>query len=95
MNYEQKNYGKIGSKSIDKTCYIEELSPSDCFLYQKTFFVLTQDYRKNSSRLAISLIDGCTRWFSADITVDRIELYTSNEDGHLVAIKNEKIITQD
>lgn len=94
MNYEQKNYGKIGNKIIDKVCYIEELSPADCFLYQKTFFVLTQDYRKNSSRLAVSLADGCSRWFNPDTTVEKVELYSSNEDGHLVAIKDEKTITE-
>lgn len=94
MNYEQKKYGKIGNKSIDKICYIEELSPSDCFLYQKICFVLTQDYKKNSSRLAVSLEDGCSRWFEADTTVERIDIYTSNADGHIVGIKDEKITTE-
>lgn len=89
MSYEQTNYGRTGKKNIDKICYIEELAPSDCFIYQQSYFLLTQDYRKNSSRLAISLTDGCSRWFDADTTIERIDLYTSNEDGHLVPIKNE------
>jgi hypothetical protein len=89
MSYEQTNYGKNGKKNIDKICYIEELSPSDCFVHKKGHFLLTQDYKKNSSRLAISLTDGCSRWFDPATIVERIYLYTFNEDGHLVSIKNE------
>lgn len=93
MNYEQRNCGEIGKKNTDKICYIEELLPADCFVYQKSFFLLTQDYRQNRARLAISLTDGCSRWFNPETTVERIEIYTSNEDGHLVAIKDEKDIS--
>lgn len=92
MSYEQTNYGKIG-KTTNKS-YIEELSPADCFVYQNLSFLLTQDYKKDSSRLAISLADGCSRWFSPSTIVERTDLYTMNNDGHLVLVKTNEENTE-
>jgi hypothetical protein len=64
------------------------LVPADCFVYQDIIFLLTQDYKKDSSRLAISLADGCSRWFAASTIVEYTDLYTMNSDGHLVMVKN-------
>lgn len=86
MNYEQTNYGKTGKTKTNKS-YIEELVSSDCFLFQDIPYVLTQDYKKDSSRLAISLLDGCSRWLSASTIVEPMSVYRTNEDGHIVPVK--------
>ena len=95
MSYEQKNCGKTGKATNDRS-YVEELSPSDCFYHQNLVFVLTQDHKKDSSRLGICLHDGCSRWFPASTIVEKIELYTTNNDGHLVKLHtNEQTTEQD
>lgn len=93
MKSEQKNFGKIG-KTLTSSAYIEELYPSDTFRYLSQDFVLTQDYKKNSHRMAVCLNDGCSRWFDPSTTVERLDLYSLNNDGHIIALSKNQTYEQ-
>lgn len=67
--------------------YIEELSGGDCFEFQDKKFVLSCDYKRDSSRLAVSLIDGSPRWFKSNDTIVKIQIFTMDRDNNIIAIK--------
>lgn len=70
--------------------YIEELVNGDSFTYNKEFFVLTSDFKKDNSRLSFNIKDGSPRWFSATEIVNKTELYFIDENNNIVPIKETK-----
>jgi hypothetical protein len=69
------------------TKYIEELISGDSFSKDSVFYVLTNDFKKNGDRLAISLKDGCCRWFEASTIVENNQLYIMDKDNNIIPIK--------
>jgi|688.fasta_scaffold03512_9 hypothetical protein len=70
--------------------FIEELSNGDCFESNDSRYVLTCDFKSNRSRLSINLSDGNARWFNSNDIVDKIPIFYTNKDNHMVAIKESK-----
>lgn len=70
--------------------YLEEISFGDCFLSDGKYFVLTTDFKKNNSKLAVSLFDGSSRWFKSDEIIDQIDIFTLDKDSNILAIKERK-----
>ena len=67
--------------------YIEELNNGDCFEYKNNKFLLSCDYKKDFSRLAINLIDGSPKWFKPNDVVLKIQIFTMDKDNCIIAIK--------
>ena len=70
--------------------FIEELDSGDCFVDNDSYFIVTSDFKKNGSRLAISLMNGSAKWFGASDMIEPIDIYTMNKESLIVAIKNKK-----
>ncbi len=68
--------------------YIEELNVSDCFIYKDNIFILTSDFKKNGSRLAISLNNGFASWFNFEEIVELTSIFTTDKDNNIIPIKN-------
>lgn len=67
--------------------YLEELSSGECFVWNKKYFVLTIDFKKNGDRLAICLSDGSSKWIKSNEIIDRIDIFTLDKDNNIMAIK--------
>ena len=67
--------------------YIEELICGDAFLVDNEHYVLTRDFKKNGSKLAIGLKDGISRWFESDKMVENSQLYIMDRDNNIIPIK--------
>lgn len=77
--------------------YIEELMHGDSFIIDNDYFVLTTDFKKNGSRLAVSLQDGNSRWFDSTTIVEPNQLYLMDKDNNIIPIKiteKENVATQ-
>lgn len=70
--------------------YIEELSAGQCFEFQKNYFLLTQDFKKNGQRLCIRLDSGIGNWLKPDCIVNTTDLFTMDKDSNIIAIKERK-----
>ncbi len=70
--------------------YIEELEPGDCFKYQDHYWICGSDFKKDGSRVGISLITGFFRWLEPQVIVDPIELYTLDNNSTIIPIKERK-----
>jgi len=70
--------------------YIEELFPGQCFEFQKNYFLLTQDFKKNGERLCVRLDNGTSNWLKADYIVNATDLFTMDKDSNIIAIKERK-----
>jgi hypothetical protein len=70
--------------------YIEELLCGNCFKSEDKFFIISSDFKKDSSRLSINLDSGFPRWFSADTIVEKIQIYTLDESNNILPIKETK-----
>jgi ACT domain-containing protein len=70
--------------------YIEELSRGDTFKYEDKIFVLTTDFKKNNSRLAICLADGSQRWLESSSIISKVSVYILDTDNNIVPIKQDK-----
>lgn len=69
------------------TKYIEELNNGDSFVLDSICYVLTTDFKKNGQRLAISLIDGSTRWFESSTIAENNQLYYMDKDNNIIPLK--------
>jgi hypothetical protein len=63
------------------------LSPGSTFELNNDIFILTHDFKKNSSRLSVSISTGLTKWMAPETIVKFIDLYKI-EDNNFVRIKN-------
>lgn len=70
--------------------YIEELNNGDCFEYADNRFILSCDYKKDLSRLAINLFDGNPKWFKSNDIIVKIQIFTMDKDNNIIAIKETK-----
>ena len=84
MKSEQTNYGKIGK--IEN--FIEQLSAGSIFEFNSNIYILTHDFKKNASRLAVCISDGLSNWLPPETIVRTKDLYSINHDGHFVKINN-------
>lgn len=69
--------------------YIEELKPGNTFIYEQIVYVLTVDFKSNSSRLAYSLINGDPRWFMGNTIIDPVALYSLDKDNNIIPLNTE------
>lgn len=69
------------------TSYIEELEGGDCFSFNGCCFVMTNDHKKDGSRLSIDLKTGCCRWLGSDTIIDKISIFHMDNDSNIIAIK--------
>lgn len=67
--------------------YIEELKSGEAFVSENSVFILTIDFKKNGSRLAINLSSGEPKWFNSDSMIDVEPLYRLDKDNNIVPIK--------
>ena len=67
--------------------FIEELNSGDSFETEGKRFLLTSDYKKSGSRLAIDMNNGSCRWFEADCHVSLISLYIMDSNSNFMPIK--------
>lgn len=70
--------------------YIEELSYGDTFRCNGEIFLITQDFRKNGSRLAINMADSSPRWIEPSQIIDKVPVYILDDDNNIIALKQEK-----
>jgi hypothetical protein len=69
--------------------YIEELKPGDTFEYNNSMFILTIDFRKNGSRLAIDLNNGQPKWLDPDCITNPDPIYKLDSSNNILPIKQE------
>jgi hypothetical protein len=69
------------------TNFIEELDSGDCFNSSGELFIITADYKKDGSRLCISLKNGFSKWFKSDIIVNKTSIFYTDNDSNIIAIK--------
>lgn len=77
------NYGKIG-----KMKYIEELSIGDIFTTKNILYILTSDFKKDGSRMGISLSNGFSFWFNGQDPVDIQPIFTMDKENNIIPITN-------
>lgn len=68
--------------------YLEELIPGSIFSKNDSIFILTCDFKKNGSKLAISLQNGLPAWFSGLEMVDICPIYKLDSENNVVSINN-------
>lgn len=70
--------------------YIEELACGDYFSLNNDFFIVTTDFKKNNTRLCISLNTGESRWIDNTIMVDILMIYRLDKDNNIIPFKETK-----
>jgi hypothetical protein len=70
--------------------YIEELKNGDTFTHLNIPYILGIDFKQDQSRLGISLINGSPKWFNADSIVNKISIYTLDNQNNILPIREEK-----
>jgi hypothetical protein len=68
--------------------YIEELESGQTFAKNNNIFILTTDYKKDGSRLAVSIEQGNLRWFSSNEMVDIAPIFKLDENNNVIPINN-------
>jgi hypothetical protein len=74
--------------------YIEELNPGNTFIYEQVVYVLTIDFKSNSSRLAYSIANGNPRWFIGNTIVEPVLLYLLDTDNNIIPLNTESKINE-
>lgn len=77
----------IGTKIMMN--YIEELISGDIFDYQNNKFILTTDFKKNNSRLAINLMNGSPKWFVSSDIINKTQVYYLDSDNNIIPLKKD------
>lgn len=70
--------------------YIEELEFGETFVYNDKYYVLSADFKKDNSRMCISLNDGFVCWLKPDSIVKLVSLYCMDENTNIIPIKETK-----
>lgn len=70
--------------------YLEELSGGDCFEHGNNYYVLSKDFKSNGDRMCIDMSTGFPKWISSNSIVSNIELFTTDKDNNIVALKIRK-----
>jgi len=69
--------------------YIEEFAPGECFLHSDSYYVVTSDFNNRQKRLCINLKTGQNRWIPFDSAVEKISIYTIDDNGNFAPINPE------
>jgi hypothetical protein len=69
--------------------YIEEFGPGECFLHSDSYYVVTSDFNNRQKRLCINLKTGQNRWIPFDSAVEKISIYTIDDNGNFAPINPE------
>jgi len=67
--------------------YIEELECGETFLYDSKYFVLSSDFKKNDTKMCVSLNNGFIFWLKSDLIIEQVPLYRMDENNNIIAIK--------
>lgn len=67
--------------------YLEEILQGDCFSYNHSFYIMTNDFKKNGDRLSIDLKTGYSKWLKPGEIVTLIDIFTIDKDNNIIAIK--------
>jgi hypothetical protein len=86
MNSEHKNYGTNGNLIQDRDFYIEEIPSGRTFIYSNELFLITQDSKKDGSRLCFSMKNGNARWLKPNLVVKTTSLYFINQDNNFLPV---------
>jgi hypothetical protein len=73
--------------------YIEELSSGFFFLYNNESFLLTTDFRENSTTkkyMCVNIVTGMSSWIDAETSVEILDLYKRDDEGNILPIKEHK-----
>jgi hypothetical protein len=70
--------------------YLEELDPGNSFSYRDTYYILSSDFKKNGSRMCLSIKDGSVSWLSGSTIVDIIPLCYLNESNTIIPLRETK-----
>lgn len=70
--------------------YLEELEPGITFIYQNIEYIISTDFKKNNSRMCISLQDGSIRWLSPSDTVELVKIYKIDENNNIIDLQPTK-----
>jgi hypothetical protein len=70
--------------------YIEELENGDCFESADSKYIMSCDFKSDGSRLCINLINGNPKWFKSNDTINSIQIFTTDKDNCIIAIKETK-----
>ena len=69
--------------------YVEELVGGDCFIFSGNYYVTTSDFNSRQKRLCVNLTTGHNRWIPFDSAVEKISIYTIDENGNFAPINPE------
>lgn len=85
-------FGKIGKKITiyNMENYLEMLENGDSFSLDNSIYIVSCDFKKDGSRLCLSIKTGNTRWYPGNTIVKKNQLYTLDKDNNIIAIKESK-----
>ncbi len=67
--------------------YLEELSSGDTFAINKSYFILTCDFKNNGQKLCINLANGSPQWLNHNDIVNIEPIYIVNTEGTTIPLK--------
>jgi hypothetical protein len=67
--------------------YIEEISAGDCFEFKDKKYLVTNNFKKNGSKLCCSLLDGHGIWFDSSTIVEIFPIYGLDSNNNTYPIK--------
>jgi hypothetical protein len=70
--------------------YIEELQPGDCFEFSGGYYVVSRDFKNNGQKMCLSMVDGFSKWMSSETITNPIDIFTTDKDSNIIAIKERK-----
>jgi hypothetical protein len=66
--------------------YIEELIAGQTFNKDGHIFILTTDYKKDGSKLAVSMENGSMRWLKPNDIISLAPIFTQDENNNVIPI---------
>jgi hypothetical protein len=66
--------------------YIEELIAGQTFVKDNHIFLLTTDYKKDGSKLAVSIEQGNLRWFKPNDMINTVPIFKLDENNNVIPI---------
>lgn len=70
--------------------YIEELENGDCFEWSDSKFIVSCDFKSDGSRLCFNINNGTPKWFKANDTISKIQIFVMDKDNCIIPIKETK-----
>lgn len=72
--------------------YLEELLVGEAFIFKDNYYINTQDFKKDKSRLALNIKTGIGVWLSHESMVESIDLFSIDKDNNFIPIKEREKI---